>query len=316
VLTLQIIGILATLTGGAMLIAAGAINRRTRQELEQHVNLVAPPATRKATWGATRSSLEMKINVPLRRMFAVGAAYIWGMRSGALMLLPLACVSAAIVWPLAFQMLGNSTWLAALLSAAAFFFVPRFVLLREQKRAERQFIEHFPAGIDMMIRMLRAGLPISSTVRAIQTETPPPINLVFGSIADQVALGIPFDKALTVASEQIGLPDFRFFAVALNLQYATGGNLAATLEILSDLLRRRRAVRLKAAAATAEVRVSAYVLGAIPFVTIGALLFMTPGYVAPLFYDQRGKYILAAAGALLLLAFLSMRQMMRKVTAA
>jgi tight adherence protein B len=299
-----------------MLGGAGAIYRRARLELKQHVNLVAPPMATKAAWKVSLPGMEARINVPLRRIFAVGAPYLWGMRSGAAMLLPIAGTSATIAWLLAFQMLGNSTWLAALLSAAAFFIVPRIVLVQQQRHAERRFMELFPSGIDMTVRMLRAGLPISEAMRSIQAETPPPLNMVFGSVADQVTLGVPFDKALDIESERVGLPDFRFFAVAVNLQYSTGGNLAATLEILSDLLRKRRAVRLKAKAATAEVRVSAYVLGAIPFVTIGALLYVTPGYIAPLFYDERGKYILAAVSILFVLAFISMRQMMRMVTAA
>ena len=135
-------------------------------------------------------------------------------------------------------------------------------------------------------------------------------------IADQVGLGVPFENAVESASERIGLPDFRFLAVALNVQHTTGGNLAATLENLSELIRKRRALRLKAAAATAEVRMSAYVLGALPIVTMGALLLFRPEYVVPLFYDRRGNYILAAAAILLMLAFLTMRQMVRRVTAA
>jgi tight adherence protein B len=131
-----------------------------------------------------------------------------------------------------------------------------------------------------------------------------------------VQIGVPFEKALDAVSGRMGLQDFRFFSVAVTLQYATGGNLAATLEILSDVIRRRRTVRLKAIAATAEVRVSAYVLGGMPIFAIAALLVLNPDYVAPLLYDPRGKYILGAAFALLAVAILTMRKMMRRVTAA
>ncbi len=313
---LGIIGIVAMLAGSAVLVMGAAEYRRTQSELKRHIGLVAPPAPSKPIGQFSNSSVETNLNVALRQIFAVGKRYRWGMQSGVAILLPVAIGSAAIAWILTYRMLGNSIDLATPVSAVAFFMIPRWVLLRQQKVAERQFMELFPSGIDMMVRMLRAGLPISSAVRSIQLETPPPLNMVFGSIADQVTLGAPFEKALDIASDRIGLPDFRFFAVALNLQHATGGNLAATLEILSDLLRKRRAVRLKAAAATAEVRVSAYVLGAIPFVTIGALLYMVPGYIAPLFHDKRGQVILAAAVVLLLLAFMAMRGMIRRVTAA
>jgi tight adherence protein B len=135
---------------------------------------------------------------------------------------------------------------------------------------------------------------------------------VFKDLADQVEIGIPFEDALTAAAERIGLPDFRFFSVAVVLQRATGGNLASTLELLSDIMRKRRAVRLKAQATTAEVRVSAYILGSMPFLVTGVLLLIQPGYLTPLVTDPRGKFILLAAAAMLTLGFLTMRRMMRR----
>jgi tight adherence protein B len=133
-------------------------------------------------------------------------------------------------------------------------------------------------------------------------------------VANQIEIGAPIEEALDAASQQIALADFRFFTVAVALQHATGGNLAATLEILSDIIRRRRGVRLKAKATTAEIRVSAYVLGSLPILIVGALLLIQPGYLTPLFHDPRGHLIIAVAAGLLLLAAVSMRQMMRSVT--
>ncbi len=174
----------------------------------------------------------------------------------------------------------------------------------------------FPDCIDMIIRMLRAGLPIGAAVRAVGDEGPPPVSAVFTTLADQMAIGIPFGDALAQAGQRIGLSDFRFFAVAVSLQRATGGNLATTLDILSDLMRKRRATRLKAKATTGEVRMSAYVLGAIPFLVIGGLLVMTPDYLQPLMHDQRGKFIIAGAAFSLFMGFAIIRQMMRSVTHA
>ncbi len=122
---------------------------------------------------------------------------------------------------------------------------------------------------------------------------------------------MPLDQAMAKTSEAVGNPDFRFFAVAVALQQSTGGNLAVTLETLSQIIRKRRAVRLKARAATAEVRISAIVLGAIPFFVTGALLFAAPTYLDPLFADPRGNIILGLAVLGLLLAGLTMRAMIR-----
>ena len=158
------------------------------------------------------------------------------------------------------------------------------------------------------------GLQECAPLRAIGIEAPPPVSTVFARVADQMAIGIPFEVALTEASEAIGLADFRFFAVATALQRATGGNLTATLDILSDIMRKRRAVRLKAKAATGEVRMSAYILGAMPFLIIGALVLMSPQYMQPLITDRRGNYILLAAAGSLLLGFGTMSRMMKSVT--
>jgi tight adherence protein B len=95
------------------------------------------------------------------------------------------------------------------------------------------------------------------------------------------------------------------------LQQTTGGNLAVTLETLSEIIRKRRAVRLKAKAATAEIRASAMVLGAIPFFIVGVLLVVSPGYLQPLITDPRGNIIIGAAVLGLVLAFVTMRTMMR-----
>jgi len=121
---------------------------------------------------------------------------------------------------------------------------------------------------------------------------------------------------LTRTSAEVGNPDFHFLAVAVALQQATGGNLAETLEILSQIMRRRRAARLKALAATAEVRISAAVLGAIPFFVTGALLVVAPNYLDPLFADPRGHIILAVALLGLLLAGVTMRTMIRNMLTA
>ena len=133
-------------------------------------------------------------------------------------------------------------------------------------------------------------------------------------ITDQVKIGIPIEEALDAGSKQIGLADFRFFAVAVLLQYSAGGNIASTLEVLSGIMRKRRAVRMKAKSATAEIRLTSYVLGSLPFVTTGALLLIQPGYLTPLFADPRGHVILAMAAGGLSLSLISMKLMMRSVT--
>lgn len=306
---------LLLLSGGA-LSGALLISRRQRLDMERRVRLVAAPLDSRANdavglWLKARSK---RLDVRLQRVFAAGVERIWGMKAGTTGLLTVAAAGAGFAWLLVGVLFGLPSWLALPAAAAAAFILPRLLLLRQQKKTERQFSDLFPDAVDAIARMLRAGLPITSAVRAVGGEAPPPVNGVFAMVADEIALGAPIEDALDASSREIDLPDFRFFTMAVVMQHATGGNLAATLEILSDIVRKRRAVRLKAVATTAEIRVSAYVLGALPLLIVGVLMLIQPGYLAPLYSDPRGHVILAMAGAGLLLAAITMRQMMRSVT--
>jgi tight adherence protein B len=189
------------------------------------------------------------------------------------------------------------------------------LLSRQQRRADAQFSELLPDAIDMVVRMVRAGLPVGPALRMVGDEGDPPLSTVFTGIANLADIGIPLPEALATTGETVGNADFRFFAVAVALQQATGGNLAVTLETLSEIIRKRRAVRLKAKAATSEIRVSAIVLGAIPFFIVGALLVVSPAYLEPLISDPRGNIIVGAAVLGLLSAFVTMRAMMRSALA-
>ena len=165
-----------------------------------------------------------------------------------------------------------------------------------------------------MSRLVRAGLPISSAVRTVALEAPPPVSTVFAAIGDQVRIGVPIEEVMNDSSATVGMPDFRFFTIAVGLQHETGGNLTQALENLSDLMRKRRAARLKAKAATGEIRMTAYTLAAVPVFTVGALLAIQPAYLLPLFVDPRGHVILGSAAGCLAAAFVSMRALMRKLT--
>jgi tight adherence protein B len=310
---LLILGLL--LVSAGMLSAALARTRAAQRELERRTDLVAA-----VSFDSVRAEKLRRLAATavfdeyVRNIFAVGLPFRWGMEAGGAMLLAIACVSAVAAWLLFQTSLHFSPWIAMGVTATAFMLGPRQILKRQQDHAERDFMDLFPDALDMIVRMVRAGLTIMAAIRAVGNESPPPVNKVFASLADQVEIGIMLDEALITAGKQVGLADFRFFAVAISLQYSTGGNIAATLEVLSDIIRKRRGARLKAKSTTGEVRVSAFVLGALPFVVIIGLLIVSPAYLAPLIYDPRGNAIVGSAIVLLLMGFATMRQMMRSAT--
>ncbi|KAB7738888.1 secretion system protein [Parvibaculum sedimenti] len=229
-------------------------------------------------------------------------------------LIAIGVVSAAVAWLFLSALLHLPIYIVVPGVVAAFYVGPRQVLKTQQRRVEDQFTDLFPEAVDMVTRMVRAGLPINVAFRAVGEEAPPPVNRIFSELAAEEKIGARFDEALASAADRVGLPDFRFFAVAVALHYSTGGNIAVTLEILSDIVRKRKATRLKAKATTAEVRTSAMVLGALPFVVIGGLLVLSPAYLAPLTTDPRGNVIIGLAIGFLAAAYFSMRWMMRRAT--
>ena len=162
--------------------------------------------------------------------------------------------------------------------------------------------------------MVRSGLPVAAAIRTVAQKASPTVATVFGRIADRCDIGIPLEEALSDMSEELGLADFRFFAVTLGLQRTTGGNLARTLETFGEIIRKRRAIRLKAVAATAEVRMSAFILGGLPFVVVGMLAIVNPGYLTPLISDPRGNVMIAVALLGLVLGVGSMRWLVRSGT--
>ena len=249
-----------------------------------------------------------------RRLYAIGLPFQWGMRAGAATLVLVGLGGGGLTWILLHALLHLPLWLAGPLTLAALFFIPRQILKMQQNKAEQTFLNLFPDTIDMIVRMVRAGIPIMAAIRTVGEESLPPVAGVFTSLADQVEIGIMFEEALVQVGERIGLADFRFFAVAVSLQHSTGGNIASTLEILSEIIRKRRAARLKAKSTSSEVRVSAFVLGSLPILVIGGLLLTSPAYLAPLVTDPRGNVIIGAAIISLGLGFLTMREMMRRAT--
>jgi len=314
-LTLLLLGLV-----GAGLFWGLAYARRVRQDREARLSLItrsgaaAGADTALVKAAQTGPGWLAELSVSTRHVFSLGLSHDWGMHASAVLLLAMAVCGAAASWLLLRTTFHLPLILAGAITPIMFLLLPRMWLKHEQNASDQKFVAAFPETIDMMIRMLRAGLPVTETIRAIGAEASPPVNLVFAQIADQMGIGIGFEDALSLASIRIGLPDFRFFAISISLQRTTGGNLTSTLAILSDIMRKRRAMRQKGKAVTGEVRMSAYVLGGIPFFVIGAMLVVSPRYLTPLFTDTRGNVILGIAGAMMFAGFTSIRMMLRSVT--
>ncbi len=177
-----------------------------------------------------------------------------------------------------------------------------------RRRADR-FVGQFPDAIDLIVRGLKSGLPIHETIGAIARELPEPLGNEFRAIDAGLKLGQTLDEALWQSADRIAAAEYRFFVISLSVQRETGGNLAETLSNLSDLLRRRRQMKLKIRAVSSEARASAYIIGSLPFVMGGVLYLINPGYVGELFADPRGHVMVGISVFLMGLGGLIMFKM-------
>jgi tight adherence protein B len=177
------------------------------------------------------------------------------------------------------------------------------------KRRENLFTTRFPEGLDVLVRGLRAGLPIAESIVNARTEVPEPVKTVYGHIADNVNLGQNLEDAITDAAKTLDTPELKFFAVSLSVQRETGGNLAETLANLAEILRRRRQMKLKVKAMSSEARASAYILGSLPFIMFGLIFFVNTGYAMELFTDPRGMVMVGVGICMMLVGIVIMIKM-------
>jgi tight adherence protein B len=178
-------------------------------------------------------------------------------------------------------------------------------------RRLRKFTKLFPEAIDLMVRGIKSGLPISETIGAIGQEMIDPVGVEFRRITDAVKLGQTLEEALWDTAQRLDTPEFKFFVISLSVQRETGGNLAETLDNLGDILRRRSQMQLKIKAMSSEAKASAYIIGSLPFVMFGILMLMSPDYMSVLFTDPRGMIVLGLGLVTMLMGVLVMAKMVK-----
>ena len=161
-------------------------------------------------------------------------------------------------------------------------------------RRSAKFTSRFPDAIELLVRGLRSGLPVSETMGVVGSEVPEPVGSEFRAVADRMRIGRTMEAALQESADKINTPEFQFFVITLAIQRETGGNLAETLSNLADVLRKRMQMRLKIKAMSSESKASAYIIGSLPFIVFGLIWYINPTYMGTFFTDQR--LIIAACG--------------------
>jgi tight adherence protein B len=173
--------------------------------------------------------------------------------------------------------------------------IPHMVVGFLINRRTNQFITKFPDGIELLVRGLRSGLPVTETLGIVSSEVPGPVGFEFKAVIDRIKVGKTMEDALQDTADKLGIAEFNFFTITLAIQRETGGNLAETLSNLADVLRKRAQMKLKIRAMSSESKASAYIVGSLPFLVFGAIFYINPNYMYPFFTDDR--LIVAGLGA-------------------
>src|SRR3954462_7838497 len=165
--------------------------------------------------------------------------------------------------------------------------VPHYIIGKLITRRIKKFNSNFPDAIELMVRGLRSGLPITETLGIVASEIPGPVGIEFRMVSDKMKIGRTMEAALQETADRLGTPEFQFFVITLAIQRETGGNLAETLSNLADVLRKRAQMKLKIRAMSSESKASAYIVGSLPFVVFTLVWMINPHYMGGFFTDQR-----------------------------
>ncbi|NCU10842.1 MAG: type II secretion system F family protein [Sphingomonadaceae bacterium] len=155
------------------------------------------------------------------------------------------------------------------------------------KKRTNEFTAKFPDAIELLVRGLRSGLPVTETLGVVASEVPGPVGEEFKLVTERIKIGRTMEDALQETADRLNTPEFSFFCITLAIQRETGGNLAETLSNLADVLRKRAQMKLKIRAMSSESKASAYIVGALPFIVFTMIYWINPNYLGGFFTDDR-----------------------------
>lgn len=165
--------------------------------------------------------------------------------------------------------------------------LPHLYVNRLIKKRTNQFNAKFPDAIELLVRGLRSGLPVTETLAIVSQEVPGPVGIEFKGIIDRIKVGKTMEDSLQETANRLAISEFNFFCITLAIQRETGGNLAETLSNLADVLRKRAQMKLKIKAMSSEAKASAYIVGSLPFIVFLLITFANAEYIGAFFVDER-----------------------------
>jgi tight adherence protein B len=190
----------------------------------------------------------------------------------------------------------GAPWLSLGVGVLAGAGLPHMAVGHFGKKRLANFNAKFPDAIELLVRGLRSGLPVTETLGVVSHEIPGPVGIEFRGVTERIRIGRTMEEALQETADRLGTPEFQFFVITLAIQRETGGNLAETLSNLADVLRKRAQMKLKIKAMSSESKASAYIVGALPFIVFAMIWWINPEYINGFFSEDR--LIIAGLGGL------------------
>jgi len=213
-------------------------------------------------------------------------------------------VGFAVPW-----FLGAPAYLAIAFGAAGLLGLPRWFVNFWRKRRLLKFVDSFADAVDVIVRGVKAGLPLNDCIRIIANESPEPVKSEFRQIVETQSLGMSLSDAVSRLPDRVPIPEASFFAIVVSIQQRAGGNLSEALGNLSRVLRERRKMKGKIGAMSMEAKASAAIIGSLPPVVMILVFLTSPGYILLLFTQPLGHVIIGASLVWMSIGIFVMRKM-------
>jgi len=218
-------------------------------------------------------------------------------------------VILGLVGFLAFMIVDAGLFASLGVGFAAGFGLPLWMLKFLKKRRETKFIAGLPDAVDIIVRGIKAGLPLLDCLRMISLESAEPIRSEFRAIIDTQAIGMPIGEACSKLFDRIPLPEANFFGIVISIQQRAGGNLSEALGNLSKVLRERKKMKQKIQAMSMEAKASASIIACLPLAVMLLVYLSSPDYISLLWTTSQGRMLLACSAAWMGTGVMVMRKM-------
>jgi tight adherence protein B len=204
-------------------------------------------------------------------------------------------VAIGVVMVVIALLTGGGLYVAVPLGFAGGWGMPRWILSYLRKRRENKFLDAFPDAVDIVVRGVKAGLPLLDCLKMITMEAPEPLKSEFRAIIETQAIGMPLGEACAKLYEQMPLPEANFFGIVVSIQQRSGGNLAEALGNLSRVLRDRKKMKAKIQAMSMEAKASAGIIGSLPIAVMLLVYVTSPQYMSILWTEPMGRMMMGAS---------------------